>query len=302
MMDKDYKLRNLFGIPDFIDDPGLFLTAEDRELLLSLDGKPLSEDSLDPSALKDLYRRAVLDKTEEAGGQTRYRTGNFYHFISALIVTDSEKLSALPEDLREKLKSWYFHQYYDWLVENGADRGALTEDRVLTLDEAVSFLRETELPVFLTDCECRLFYHNCERPIRLCLSLGCAPNSPGDRGYAVPVTKEEAVETVREADRAGLMHTLSAMGICSCCGDCCCMFQSQKKMGCYGIWPVSAHRIHMDPSVCVNCGACLSRCHLGVFSKDPESGRILCDPAACAGCGLCVNTCPSGALRLVSRP
>lgn len=294
-------IYSIFQIPSFISDPGFFLTEEEQAFLNDFAGRSLSGSELPPQTLRAYYKKALLDKDTREDGSETYHTGCFYHFMSVLIVRDPAKVRSLPEDQLSKLRDWYFHQYYDWLVEAGADKGSLKEDLVLPLGEAVSYLRRTEEPVYLTDCECRLFYGNCDRPVHTCLSLGCAPNSPGDRGTAQLVSKDEAVKIVETAERDGLMHTLSAMGICNCCGDCCCMFQSQKRMGCFGVWPVSEKRIRMDRTACIGCGTCLSRCHMGVFSLDSETGAALADPRTCVGCGICVSTCPVGALALEDR-
>ena len=301
LMPKQERLYQLFRIPTFFNSPELLLRDDDREFILAHEGNPVREGDIPQDRLSDLYRRAVLNKEIDAAGRAYYVIGDFYHFISSLILTDPDRLRQLPDSAREALKGWYFHHYYDWLVENGAAKGCLKEDRVLTLAETLEFLTETSQTIYLADCECRLFYDNCSRPIRTCLCIGSAPNTPGDRGTAQPISRDKAMEVVKRADREGLMHTLSGMGICCCCGDCCCMFHSQKKMGSFGVWPVASHQIHMDKSKCIKCKTCLTRCHMDVFSLDTSDGSIRTDVCRCAGCGLCVNTCPTGALSLIHR-
>ncbi len=48
---------------------------------------------------------------------------------------------------------------------------------------------------------------------------------------------------------------------------------------------------------CVDCGACISVCPTGVFSKDEED-RVVVNEVKCIRCGFCVNVCPLKALRL----
>lgn len=48
---------------------------------------------------------------------------------------------------------------------------------------------------------------------------------------------------------------------------------------------------------CVDCGACISICPVGVFSFDKEF-RVVADSSKCVRCGICVNVCPVNALRL----
>jgi len=56
-----------------------------------------------------------------------------------------------------------------------------------------------------------------------------------------------------------------------------------------------------DESVCHSCGACLSICPSGVFSRD-EDWMIGADVSLCSECLQCENVCPVGAIRLRESP
>ena len=58
----------------------------------------------------------------------------------------------------------------------------------------------------------------------------------------------------------------------------------------------STGRVAWDRGACVECGACLSLCPRGVFSRT-RAWAIKADPSLCAACRLCVDACPVGAIR-----
>ena len=56
-----------------------------------------------------------------------------------------------------------------------------------------------------------------------------------------------------------------------------------------------------DPTVCSECGVCVSVCPYSApsFTEDgPWTGRAQINPVLCKGCGLCVASCRSGAIHL----
>ncbi len=57
----------------------------------------------------------------------------------------------------------------------------------------------------------------------------------------------------------------------------------------------------VDPSICAECGVCVSICPYSAPSFTEEgrfAGRAQVNPALCKGCGLCVASCRSGAIHL----
>jgi NAD-dependent dihydropyrimidine dehydrogenase PreA subunit len=56
----------------------------------------------------------------------------------------------------------------------------------------------------------------------------------------------------------------------------------------------------IDPDECLNCGACIERCHVHAISE--LDGVSVVDRDKCIGCGLCVTGCPNEVARLERRP
>lgn len=244
--------------------------------------------------LEDLFHRGVMNRGEDG---ISYRMGTFYGRLDIFATEETETYDALSREMKERLDQWYFEAYLDGLgsVENPHP----TEDEVLPLDKVLDFIDKREDTPYLAKCDCRRLIQNCNQPTDTCITYRTAPNSFVKRGQARPVTKEEAKEIIKEADKRGLIHTVNPGGICSCCTDCCYLFRAAKARGSLGIWPRVHDTVKMDAEKCIDCGVCRKRCRFSVFTE--ESPIRISQPDACQGCGLCMTGCPAGALSLEKR-
>ena len=180
---------------------------------------------------------------------------------------------------------------------------------------------EAAAHIALEPCDCRRLGEHCARPVDTCLWLDDLAQEALERGHGRRLSREEAKEVVRRADKAGLMHTGDALwrtrglgAICNCCACDCYPFRAAQILGSKGTWPRSRYLARYDAAACNLCGACVKRCHFGAFFHDgsravpaaPAGGReklaVAYEPALCWGCGLCANTCPAGAITLEPLP
>ncbi len=160
------------------------------------------------------------------------------------------------------------------------------------------------------DCICRkqkaLIGQACEHPIEVCLTFSAIPgafdHAPGMR----PLSLEEAMDTLRQADEAGLVHTTSnnqkgLWYMCSCCTCSCGILRGMADLGIANVVARSSFVNAVDPERCVGCELCLPSCQFKALSM--ESQRLAkVDRQKCVGCGVCASSCPEGALALVLRP
>lgn len=294
--EQERRICQLFQIPKAAENLiDFFFTKEEQDFILTHGEGPFPDTAVSPEFIAQEYRRGLISKVDESG--RTYRLNHFYSMLDVFVVSNKEKYDTLSKEQKKALDDWYFDAYYDGLSK---EQTHPTSDRIVPLDEMLALIDKDERPVYLNFCDCRSLKGECGLPTRTCITYRCGINSFADRGLSERIDKERAKQVVRDADRAGLMHTINEGGICNCCGDCCYLFRTQQRLGSTGTWPRTENVVRMEQTKCISCGKCVKRCHFGIFIRGDDH-KIRCDTSACVGCGLCVYTCPAGALELAGR-
>jgi NAD-dependent dihydropyrimidine dehydrogenase PreA subunit len=114
---------------------------------------------------------------------------------------------------------------------------------------------------------------------RNCLMIAEAATMMLEKGVARPVTKEQMLGLLEQADREGLVlqpqNTLNPIFVCCCCGCCCGVLTSAKKL------PTPASRFQtdfvarLDPDACQSCGACESRCQMEAVARTDGPPQVV---------------------------
>jgi Pyruvate/2-oxoacid:ferredoxin oxidoreductase delta subunit len=296
------------GAPDFIL-PWLdrFYAPEDASLVLAAhDETPETLTGVARPVLARAVRRAVLDESDDglvtpSSFHARFEMWAFF-----------EGWRDLPDDVRFELNRWELASYIE---DVGAGVEAVRDGRpaegdqadytFLLLDEAEDLLR-AQKHLYLWPCNCRAMWRNCEKPLHVCLRFGNA------RNLGWELTHERAIEILRKADAAGLMHTAyldsshGGHGICNCCNDCCFPILASRELGAEASWPVRRHAAHVDPEKCSSCVRCSKRCPFDAILRhhrgDGEWSPAAVDAQRCRGCGLCATSCSSEAIAMVPLP
>jgi len=182
------------------------------------------------------------------------------------------------------------------------------EHKVLNLDKARDYLNQAK-EIWLMDCGCRTGLHHCDAPLDTCIGWDSAIRIMKERSKLNPrrITMQKAIETLELSNEAGLVHMAYATNddkvnsICSCCSCCCGVLSASVRFG------LSLHTLTSDTiskTDLAKCDSCLSkicvdRCQVG--AGETVDGSLRFDPSHCLGCGLCVTKCPVGAIKLVKR-
>lgn len=159
------------------------------------------------------------------------------------------------------------------------------------------------------ECICKkqkaLINEPCSYPSTVCIAL--APNKENafeEDELTKPISKEKALDILKEAEDAGLIHCTSNVQnginyICNCCTCCCGVLRGISEFD-YPHAVVSSNYIaNVNSELCSGCASCIDRCQLHALSI-PEDVCVV-DTNRCIGCGVCAIVCPEDALRLVDR-
>ncbi len=144
-----------------------------------------------------------------------------------------------------------------------------------------------------------------EAPTLNCFTFGKSARHTTAQGFAKKVSKQEALEIMRAAEEAGLVHKAFHPGsresspetsICNCCKDCCDTFGLWRS-GTLPLINSTFYLSEIDPDACTGCGICVERCPTDAISLN-EAGWAQRDESACLGCGVCSRFCPDEAIAL----
>jgi electron transport complex protein RnfB len=185
-------------------------------------------------------------------------------------------------------------------------RGATEMEWVLPYDDVRAILGKAR-SFRVETCVCRLQQdelgtRRCDLPLEACLWFSYAESSEEAGG----ISHEEALAVLDEAERVGLVHTVSnvAAGIgyvCNCCGCCCGLLRGINEWGIDGSVAQANYVAEIDPLLCTACGICEARCQVDAIAERDDGVRVV-RRESCIGCGLCVTGCPDEAAHLRRKP
>ena len=305
-------VAGVVGAPEFVHPwVDCFYDGEDAELLLAIGGlsegddapnvggdKPAGLKDVDPARLERAVRRAVLDR-DEAGA---YAPASFADRLD--ICAMFEGWRDIPADVRRRLADWATDHYAASVRDDlealkaGAARDSRQVDYTyLLLPEAEAVIAAEE-HVYLWPCDCRAIVGSCDQALDVCLRFD------NERGLGREISRERAVEILRETDVAGLTHT-DYLGrsagdlhaICSCCTDCCFPHRAAALLDAESVWPRRRHLAIVDHEECTSCGTCAERCPFDAITMSADDEPLV-EAADCRGCGLCSTGCPAEAIAM----
>jgi ferredoxin len=227
-----------------------------------------------------------------------------------------EQLPRIDEELATLVE-----QYFQETGGAGITQHAPALQRVIPVEESIPFeleiypheraseLLENAKSWGVRECICRvqrrLIGEACDHPVENCLVFapveGAFDHSEVDRA----IDKEEALQILREAEEAGLVHSTGnylepRYYICNCCTCCCGILRGVAEFGVPTAVARADFRAVVNVEACIGCGDCVARCQFGALSV-PDDICIV-DEVRCVGCGVCATVCPTDALQLERRP
>jgi ferredoxin len=161
--------------------------------------------------------------------------------------------------------------------------------------------------IAVSDCDCRIRAHRCDRPTLNCFEFGKYAEFNLNQSSSLKVVSiEEAIVISDEAERAGLLKSGGIRKenggvLCNCC-DCCCnvMGATIRHGVAHQLRNPSRYRARVDSDSCNGCQKCIDRCFFDAIemTKVPGSKKLKAsvNEEKCMGCGLCVIGCEQNAL------
>jgi NAD-dependent dihydropyrimidine dehydrogenase PreA subunit len=212
-----------------------------------------------------------------------------------------------------------YKQYYDEAYQEEMGRSNVPGFKVIPLERHVRSdltllpyhrieedIRSARV-ISVAECVCRkeaaLTGHGCDHPLETCLSFGVAAEYYIENGIGRRITPEEAIDIVKKADEAGLVHAGAnakhLSNICNCCPCCCASMKGMITKGHDKRKYMNAlFEAVVDEDLCTACETCLDRCPVQAITVADTAGV---DRDKCLGCGLCAGVCPTEAISLRLR-
>ncbi len=305
--------------PMFADVLPIIVKPNEIELLLNLSESKQSIGQLSKllnlsqktveSKVNGLFTRGFLRKKRD--GVVYYSTKSFQSIVNSYLSEGragslGRYVAALATNrLEEHVRRGRADPYPEGKVLPVPEAVLEPVSLVLPFETAVSVLEKAR-SFSLRDCECRMTYKNCDKPLRTCLGLDEFSDELVERGVAEEISLDEAKEVLHLADEHGLVHQVlytdwlqgEVFDLCSCCTCCCLYLRTAINYGVKHHIAKSGLVANVDLEKCTGCSICVGRC---IFeARKIENGKSYVVEEDCYGCGLCTTTCPTGASRLVS--
>ncbi|MFX0052653.1 MAG: ATP-binding protein [Candidatus Hermodarchaeota archaeon] len=160
----------------------------------------------------------------------------------------------------------------------------------------------------IRECVCKkqqeLLHKPCKYPTKVCLNFSHKEKAFVKSRLTKTITKGEALEYLRQAEEAGLIHcTMNIQKrhqyICNCCTCCCGVLRGLTVRNQTHSFVKSNFIMTVDEELCIGCEICIDRCQFDALEVVDDVCTV--DLKKCVGCGVCAISCSEEALILVDR-
>jgi ferredoxin len=310
------------GFPPSDDGAELKLLAKifspDEALLASQLRIPLESSTqiadrlgLDPTSTRQILKNMARKGLIRAG---KVDDGLGYGLLPFVVGIYENQLGNLDEELARLFEDYYQSAFTRVLGVQPAIHRVVPVGESIKMNiqvapyESAAGIIEQAQSWGVQDCICRvqtrLIGKPCNHPVEMCMVMSPRPDAFADASEIRALTKDEAYATLRKADQAGLVHSVSNNQrgdwyICNCCTCSCGLLRGLAEMGIANVIASSAFVNTVNEPLCTACGLCIDSCQFDALTLE---NVVVVNKTRCVGCGVCVNTCPDEALILVRRP
>jgi len=189
------------------------------------------------------------------------------------------------------------------------DRAVKADNVVHTYDQVAHYI-ETRDPIAVSTCFCRHEAKiidekdDCGMPDEVCMTFGMSAEFVISRKIGRKLDKAEALNILKKAEDAGLVHaSINRQDIDFLCNCCPCHSMILKTTLAYpkpGLSLASGFQPVWDSDLCTGCEICVERCPMDALTTSVENVPTI-DMDRCIGCGVCATGCPMEAISLEQR-
>ncbi|MEA1898149.1 MAG: 4Fe-4S binding protein [Bacteroidota bacterium] len=267
-----------------------------------------AEESEVKSLLIGMVKKGLIElKREEGKG--------FTFFLIPFVVGFYERQNAkIDKEFAELFEVYYKESFHKTMIVDPSVHRIIPVEKTIPVNidvmpyEKASTYLDNARSWGVLDCICRvqqkLIGKGCDHPVENCLVFTERPGSFDRIDDIKAISKEEALDILAEADKAGLVHSTSNTQeevnyICNCCTCSCGVLRGIAEYGSLNSIARSDFYAVVDKNLCNACEICIDRCQFNALQMIDDICVV--DTSFCYGCGLCVTSCSTGALSLEQK-
>jgi NAD-dependent dihydropyrimidine dehydrogenase PreA subunit/DNA-binding Lrp family transcriptional regulator len=258
--------------------------------------------------LEEMVKKGLIFRIEPKGKPSKYMASQYVIGIWEYHVNDLDV--GLIHDMNEyiptllNVETW---KNAPQLRTIPVGRSINTDLAVLPYEKAEELVRAQEKFV-VAPCICRrehkMVGKGCKKPEESCLVFGIGADYYRRNGLGRVIDREEALNILKKADKAGLVlqpsNAQKIVNICCCCGCCCQVLKNLKRYPKPASLFSTPFVAKSNSNTCEGGGVCVDRCQMEALRLEDDVAVL--DVDRCIGCGLCVSTCPTDSITLVRKP
>ncbi len=180
---------------------------------------------------------------------------------------------------------------------------------VFTYDQMTEVVNRAR-KIAVVHCPCRqavrlLTDRGCNHSLEVCLKFNKMADFVLERGLGRELTKKEALEKIKQAEKEGLIHFVDncqdeIQHNCNCCSCCCWNVAPIKKRKVPRDYIMATYYLRTtDEETCIGCGQCAEDCPLEIITMANDLPVV--DESICIGCGVCLLNCPTDSAKLKKK-
>jgi electron transport complex protein RnfB len=297
-------LQKLFSHEDADLAAKLRMTLETPAMIADRLGRDANETRL---ALKSMAKRGLIraGRTDEGLG---------YGLLPFVVGIYEYQIGRMDAELAQLFEDYYQHAFAKVLEVNPKVHRVIPVNETIKVDlevapyESVTSIIDDAQAWGVLDCICRLqkalIGDPCDHPLDVCMAMSTVPGAFDHSSTITALTRDEAMDTLKRAADAGLVHSVSNSKeglwyVCNCCTCSCGILRGMSEMGVANVVAKSSYINVVDAEICSGCEDCLEYCQFDALAL--EDMVMTVSELRCVGCGVCVPQCSTGALSLVLR-